>query len=106
MSVREHLAQFNVARVNALAEQIDGFVWQTLHKRFYGRRQEWFEHIETPLVLWFVLAGHKPSLAEGVERLDYLKTHLPSDHAFGWDGIPAAKHWKTARCGAQSEHAA
>src|SRR5664279_4910980 len=58
MSVREHLAQFNVARVNALAEQIDGFVWQTLHKRFYGRRQEWFEHIETPLVLWFLSLIH------------------------------------------------
>ena len=134
----------NVARVNGLAETIDGFVWrlqdasgnamnmtvyddprvlpnltvwenvealerfvwQTLHKRFYGRREEWFERIETPLVLWHVPAGHKPTMAEGVERLDYLKAHGPSDHAFGWDSLPAAQHWKTARCSAPREHAA
>jgi hypothetical protein len=158
-----HLAQFNiariryplddprmaefadtVARVNGLAETIDGFVWrlqdasghamnmtvyddarilpnltlwenvealerfawQTLHRRFYGRREEWFERIETPLVLWFVPAGHRPTLAEGVERLDYLKAHGASDHAFGWDRLPAAQLWKTARCNAPSEHAA
>jgi hypothetical protein len=134
----------NVARVNALAEQIEGFVWrlqdasgnamnmtvyddphilpnltvwenvealerfvwQTLHRRFYGRRDEWFERIEAPLAMWFVRAGHKPAMAEGVERLDYFKAHGPSDYAFGWDRIPAAHHWKTARCGAQHERAA
>ena len=87
-------------------EALERFVWQTLHKRFYGRREEWFERIETPLVLWFVPEGHRPTMAEGVERLDYLKAHGPSDHAFGWDRLPAAQHWKTARCGAQNEHAA
>ena len=134
----------NVARVNALAETFEGFVWrlqdesgnamnmtvyddprilpnltvwenvaalerfvwQTLHKRFYGRREEWFERIETPLVMWFVPQGHRPGMAEGVGRLDYLKAHGPSDYAFGWDRIPAAQLWKTARCGAPSEHAA
>ena len=163
MSTARHLAQFNiarikyplddprmaefvdnVARVNALAEAIDGFiwrlqddsgnamnikvyddprvlpnltlwenvealerfVWQTVHKRFYGRREQWFEHIETPLVLWFVPAGHRPSLLEGVERLEYLKERGPSDHAFGWDGVPAAQLWKTAHCNAPREHAA
>ena len=140
------MAEFvdNVARVNALAEQIEGFVWRlqdesgnamgmtvyddprilpnltvwenvealerfvyrTLHGRFYGRRAEWFEHIETPLVMWFVPQGHRPDVAEGVERLDHLREHGPSDYAFGWDGIPAAQLWKTARCGAPTEHAA
>ena len=37
---------------------------------------------------------------------EWLKAHGPSDHAFGWDRIPAAQLWKTARCGAASEHAA
>jgi hypothetical protein len=134
----------NVARVNALAEQIEGFVWrlkddsgnamnmtvyddprilpnltvwesvealerfvwQTLHKRFYGRREEWFERIETPLVMWHVPVGYRPGLEEGVEKLEHLKAHGPSDHAFGWDRIPAAQLWKTARCGAQTERAA
>jgi hypothetical protein len=163
----QHLAQFNIARiryplddprmaefvdnvgrVNALAKQIEGFVWrlqdasghamnmtvyadprilpnltlweniealerfvwQTVHRRFYGRREEWFERIETPLVMWFVPAGHRPDFAEGVERLEYLKAYGSSDYAFGWDRIPTAQLWKTAHCGAPtmhpSEHAA
>ena len=163
MTAAQHLAQFNiaricyplddprmaefvdnVARVNALAEAIEGFVWrlqdasgnamnmtayndsrilpnltlwenvealerfvwQTLHRRFYGRRAEWFERIETPLVMWFVPVGHRPTMAEGVEHLEHLKEHGPSDYAFGWDRLPAAQLWKTARCGAPSEHAA
>jgi len=140
------MAEFvsNVARVNALAEQIDGFVWRlagesgnamdmtvygdtrilpnltvwqnvealerfvwkTVHNRFYGQRETWFEHLDTPLVMWWVPEGHRPSMDEGVARLEHLKAHGPSDHAFGWEQIPAAKFWKTARCGAPSEHAA
>lgn len=140
------MAEFvdNVARVNGLAEKVEGFVWRlqdesgnamgitayddprilpnltvwesvealerfvfkTVHSRFYGRREEWFEPMDTPLVLWHVPQGHRPSIAEGVERLDYLREHGPSDYAFGWAHIPAAQHWKTARCGASAEHAA
>jgi hypothetical protein len=87
-------------------EALERFVWQTLHKRFYSRRGEWFEHIDTPLVMWFVPHGHRPSLAEGVARLERLKAQGPDDEAFGWDRIPAAQLWKTARCGAQTGHAA
>jgi hypothetical protein len=124
------MAEFtnNVARINALAEQIEGFVWRlqdesghamgmrvyddarilpnltvwenaaalekfvfrTVHGRFYGRREEWFSKIETPLVLWWVAPGHRPALAEGVARLDYLNVHGPTDHAFGWNHLRAA----------------
>lgn len=85
-------------------EALEHFVWQTLHRRFYGRREEWFERIETPLVLWWVPAGHRPAISEGVERLDRFKAHGPSDHAFGWESIPAAQLWKTAHCGAPNTH--
>jgi hypothetical protein len=90
-------------------EALERFVWKTVHSRFYGRRAEWFEHIETPLVLWHVPAGHKPDIAEGVARRDHLRAHGASDFAFGWNDIPEAQHWKTARCGATAhanEHAA
>ena len=135
----------NVARVNGLAEKIEGFVWRlqdesgnamgmtvyddprvlpnltlwenvealerfvwrTVHSRFYGRHEEWFEPLEgPPLVMWWVPAGHRPTMAEGVERLERLKEHGSSDNAFGWDGIPAAQLWKTARRSMQGEHAA
>ena len=140
------MAEFvvNVARINALAEQIEGFVWrlkdesghamnmrvyddpailpnltvwenaqalerfvfQTLHGRFYRRREQWFEPIEPTLVLWWVAAGARPTLQEGVARLDYLKAHGPSDHAFGWESLAAAQIWKAARCPRPSEHVA
>src|SRR5512139_33018 len=63
---------------------LERFVWQTLHSRFYGRRKEWFEPMELPLVLWWVPAGHRPELLEGVARREHLKAHGPSEHAFGW----------------------
>lgn len=87
-------------------EALERFVWQTVHRRFYGRRREWFEPIETTLVLWWIPAGHRPDLAEGVARLDHLKVHGVSGYAFGWESIPAAHLWKTARCGNSNEHAA
>jgi hypothetical protein len=81
------------------AEALEHFVWQTVHKRFYGQRHEWFEKMdESYFVMWWVPAGHQPTVQEAIERLDHLKRHGPSDHAFAWEGLPAAQLWKTARC--------
>jgi hypothetical protein len=77
---------------------LERFVYQTIHKRFYGRRAEWFEHLEDAyFVMWWVPAGHKPSVEEAVARLEHLKLHGPSDHAFDWK-TAKAQLWKTARC--------
>ncbi len=55
-------------------EALERFVYQTIHKRFYGRRAEWFEHFEGPyFVMWWVPAGHRPSVEEAVARLEHLK---------------------------------
>ncbi len=86
-------------------EALERFVYQTVHKRFYGRRAEWFEHFEGPyFVMWWVPAGHRPSVEEAVVRLDHLKRNGPSDHAFDWQAT-TVQLWKTARC-APSESAA
>jgi hypothetical protein len=80
-------------------EALEQFVWQTVHKRFYGRRGEWFERMDgVYFVMWRVAAGHRPSVQEAVERLEYLRQNGPSDHAFGWESLPAAQLWKAARC--------
>jgi len=80
-------------------ETLERFVWQTVHKRFYGRRTEWFEHLDKSyLVMWWVPVGHRPTVNEAKERLEHLAAHGPSDHAFGWESIPSAQLWKTARC--------
>jgi hypothetical protein len=80
-------------------EALERFVWQTVHKRIYGRRPEWFEPLDRPhFVMWWVPAGHRPDLAEAKGRLEYLWAHGPSDYAFGWESIASAQLWKTARC--------
>src|SRR5262245_49656734 len=79
------------------AEALERFVWQTLHRRFYLRREEWFEKIEQPLVLWWVPAGYRPDMNEGVERLEHLRAHGPSPYAFGWEGLAGAHLWKRMR---------
>jgi len=87
-------------------QALERFVWQTLHQRFYVRREEWFVPVKTTLVLWWISAGHRPRMAEGVARLDHLTARGPSDYAFGWREVAGAKLWNTARCDAPSEHAA
>jgi Domain of unknown function (DUF3291) len=80
-------------------EALERYVWQTVHKRFYGRREEWFEKLDGPyFVMWWVPAGHIPTVEEAVERLEHLRRHGPSDYALGWESLSAARLWKTARC--------
>jgi hypothetical protein len=79
-------------------EALERFVYQTIHKRFYGRRAEWFEHFEGPyFVMWWVLTGHRPGVEEAVARLEHLERNGPSDHAFGWQAT-TVQLWKTAHC--------
>jgi hypothetical protein len=48
--------------------------------------------------MWWVPAGHRPTIEEAVERLEHLRQHGASDHAFGWQDLPAAQLFKAARC--------
>jgi hypothetical protein len=87
-------------------EALERFVFKTAHNRFYMRRESWFEPIDLPLVLWWVAPGERPSLEEGVRRLDMLKARGPSEDAFLWENVSRASVWKTARGQRVSEHAA
>jgi hypothetical protein len=59
------------------------FVYQSHHVDALRARAQWFEPIEGPiLVLWWIPAGHLPSVAEAQERLAYLAKHGPTPHAF------------------------
>jgi hypothetical protein len=79
-------------------EALERFVYQTIHKRFYGRRAEWFEHFDRLyFVMWWVPVGHRPSVEEAMARLDHLTQNGASDYAFDWV-FGSAQLWKTARC--------
>lgn len=60
------------------------FVYDDDHRAILRRRREFFERM-TPAytVLWWVPAGHEPTVAEARERLDQLRAHGPSEYAFG-----------------------
>ncbi len=88
------------------AEALERFIWQTVHGRFYRRRETWFVPMETPLVMWWVEAGERPTMAEGVRRRDRLIAEGPSDYAFGWESLADASLWKTQRGMIQGENAA
>ncbi|WP_224814049.1 DUF3291 domain-containing protein [Hasllibacter sp. MH4015] len=81
------------------AESLERFVWGTVHKQFYERRTDWFEVLgEQHFVMWWVEPGHKPSLEDALARLDHLKAHGDSDHAFGWSWLREARMWKRHGC--------
>ncbi|HZD91223.1 MAG TPA: DUF3291 domain-containing protein, partial [Pseudolabrys sp.] len=79
------------------AEALERFVWQTVHGRFYRRRETWFIPMDTPLAMWWVEPGERPGMDEGVKRRDHLMARGPSDYAFGWESLADATLWKTQR---------
>ncbi len=64
-------------------ESLRGYVFEPGHVKVLRRRREWFVPMSTPhLVLWWVLAGHRPDLDEAGERLAVLAAHGPNPAAF------------------------
>jgi hypothetical protein len=59
------------------------YVFAAGHVDVLRRRREWFAPRDSAhLVLWWVPAGHRPSLDEARERLDLLDREGPSPSAF------------------------
>ena len=64
-------------------EALQQFVYKSAHVGPLRDRKQWFEPIEGPiLVLWWVPAGHIPTVDEAKGRLAHLKEHGPSPVAF------------------------
>lgn len=64
-------------------ESLNHYVYRTVHVEIMKRRREWFERApESHMALWWVKAGHTPTIAEAINRLQHLREHGPSDHAF------------------------
>jgi len=82
------------------AEDLEHFVWKTVHVRFYNRKAEWFPTMTTPhFVMWPIEEGVEPSLDEALERLEMLRRDGGTDQAFGWKDLPHLKQWMEKRCG-------
>jgi hypothetical protein len=66
-------------------DALRGYVYRSAHAAVMRRRREWFERFEGVFVaLWWVPAGHRPSVAEAVERLAHLEAYGPTPYAFSF----------------------
>lgn len=66
-------------------DSLKDFMFRTHHRDFLRRKKEWFEHIpDDSYVLWWIPKGHLPTIEEGIERLQYLRKHGDTAHAFSF----------------------
>lgn len=64
-------------------EQLKEYVYTTAHGEVMRKRREWFEKFKGMYqALWWVKAGHIPTVAEAKQRLEYLEAHGETAHAF------------------------
>jgi hypothetical protein len=64
-------------------ESLQQYVYKGDHVAPLRDRRQWFQKIEGPiLALWWIPAGHIPTVAEAMEKLAHLKAHGPTRDAF------------------------
>jgi hypothetical protein len=64
-------------------ESLRAFVYDGDHIAVMRRRREWFERLaELFVVLWWIPEGRPPTIHEAIARLEHLRAHGPSPHAF------------------------
>jgi len=73
------------------------FVYASHHMQVLRDRAKWFEKMDKPpSCLWWVPAGHTPSVAEGRERLEHFQTHGATPFAFSFShSFPAPAEQET-----------
>jgi hypothetical protein len=80
---------FNMSVWESL-EALHHYVYRSDHVGPLRSRREWFEPFEGPiLVLWWIPAGHVPTIGEAQEKLQILKEQGPTQRAFTFrDAFP------------------
>lgn len=66
-------------------DHLKAYVYHSTHRELVGRRQDWFASGSgLHMALWWMPAGHRPSVAEALERLNHIRQLGPSQYAFGF----------------------
>ena len=73
------------------AASLSDFAFRSGHVDIMRRRREWFQSMaDAYAVLWWVVKDHRPTMAEANERLDHLRVHGATPHAFTFkEAFPA-----------------
>jgi hypothetical protein len=71
-------------------DQLADFVYRSGHVAAMRRRREWFERIKAFMALWWVPAGHVPTVPEAEARLEHLRAIgvVPSSPARTFSSVP------------------
>src|SRR5688572_1077915 len=65
--------------------QLREYVYRSMHAEVMKQRKSWFERFDGMYyALWWVPAGHIPSVEEARERLEHLRAHGESERAFSF----------------------
>ncbi len=81
------------------AAELQDFVFNTVHVRFYKKRAAWFEvQKDAHFVMWWIPQGHRPDLIEAADRLAHLRAQGDTPDAFGWSYLADNAAWRAARC--------
>lgn len=66
-------------------EQLKDYVYRSAHAELLKRRSEWFEKFDGVFAaMWWIEAGHIPTVEEAKQRLDHLYKHEESEFAFSF----------------------
>lgn len=66
-------------------EALEAYVYRSNHVEAVQKRADWFERpTRPPLVMWWIEAGHIPSVEEARERFELLWRDGPSAAAFSF----------------------
>ena len=64
-------------------EALFNFAYKSAHQKVIAKRRQWFNRPEGAYqVIWWVPAGHKPTVDEGMARLDELRESGAGPNAF------------------------
>ena len=65
------------------AEALAAFAYRSGHRHFVRDGHQWFERQDPPyMVLWWLPTGELPQRLDAFARLDHLRAHGPTLHAF------------------------
>ncbi|MFD1218251.1 DUF3291 domain-containing protein [Microbulbifer celer] len=79
-------------------ESLHDYVYHSAHIEVLRRKKEWFHNMaESHMVLWWVPAGHVPSVEEAADKLALLRASGPTSEAFTFKkAFPAPEQEKSS----------
>jgi hypothetical protein len=64
-------------------EALHAYAYKSDHMKVFRDRAKWFMKMDKPhYCLWWIPAGHIPTVAEGRERLEHYQTHGATPYSF------------------------